>query len=166
MKPLRFDVHYGRAIKAISALGACVLLSVPAFAWFSDAEPAWLLAGITVVAVLTLGASALFAVRGYELDAEGLYVLRPVGRLLAARRVKAIETEGLNVWKLLRVFGNGGLFSFSGWFRMRGRGVGRVWVTDPANLVLLETDARWVMLSPADRAGFIAALRERFRIEP
>lgn len=62
----------------------------------------------------------------------------------------------------LRVFGNGGLFSFSGCFRNREVGPYRAFVTDWTRAVVLYVPGRAVVVSPADPAAFVRAVAARF----
>jgi hypothetical protein len=54
----------------------------------------------------------------------------------------------------LRTFGNGGIFSISGWFYRKGFGAYRAFVTDPRQTVVLRFPSRRVVLSPDDPEGF------------
>lgn len=54
--------------------------------------------------------------------------------------------------------GNGGLFSFTGWYRNKILGVYRAWVTDLRSTVILRFEKRAVVLSPADPNAFIRDL--------
>lgn len=55
----------------------------------------------------------------------------------------------------LRLCGNGGLFSFSGWFRNRALGVYRAFVTDPHRTVVLRYPRRPIVLSPSSPEEFV-----------
>ncbi len=59
----------------------------------------------------------------------------------------------------LRIAGNGGLFSFTGWFWSRRLGRYRAFVTDPARSVVLKFSDRTVVVSPDVPEEFVAALR-------
>jgi hypothetical protein len=54
-----------------------------------------------------------------------------------------------------RLWGNGGLFSFTGWFRNSALGVYRSFVTDPHRTVVLRYSARRVVLSPSSPDEFV-----------
>ncbi|HXZ86218.1 MAG TPA: PH domain-containing protein, partial [Myxococcota bacterium] len=59
----------------------------------------------------------------------------------------------------MRLFGNGGLFSFTGLFQSRTLGRYRAFVTDPARAVVLRTARRVVIVSPAEPQAFVEAAR-------
>jgi hypothetical protein len=162
----RFEAApWSTALRLVSAAGTGVLLAVSYVLYravptgthvpFAETFGALLMA----VPALILVISALFVVTGYRLDATGLYVQR----LLWTTRV---PLEGLDrAWhdpsalcRSLRLFGNGGLFSITGWFRNATLGRYRTFVTDPRKAVVLRSPARVVVLTPADPPGFLSSL--------
>lgn len=137
-------------------LGIC--LSVAVFVPSQTLPP--LRIGVIAAPLLILLAAALFVVRSYALRDGTLHVRR----LLWTTRV---AVGGLREASIdpqagagsLRLFGNGGLFSFSGWFRNARLGRYRAFVTDWQQAVVLRTDGGVVVLSPADPAGFVRDLQ-------
>ncbi|MEW9625234.1 PH domain-containing protein [Rhodanobacter geophilus] len=115
---------------------------------------------VMAVPLVILLAAALFVVRGYELRDATLHVHRlfwTTRVALGELREAAIDPEaGAGS---LRLFGNGGLFSFSGWFRNAKLGRYRAFVTDWQLAVVLRASTCTVVLSPADPAGFVRALQ-------
>lgn len=63
----------------------------------------------------------------------------------------------------IRLFGNGGLFAFIGWYRNPLLGVYRAYVTNPAHAVVLDFGGKKIVVSPDDPAAFVEALREASR---
>jgi len=61
----------------------------------------------------------------------------------------------------IRLFGNGGFFSFTGVFQSRKLGRYRAFVTDPARCVILRFTGRVVVVSPADPEAFIRDVMNR-----
>ena len=112
--------------------------------------------------LIALGA-ALFVVTAYEVDGTELSVLR----LLWSTR---IPLSGLvRAWAdpdamkcSLRLFGNGGLYSFTGLFQSRALGRYRAFVTDPRRAVVLRLAKRTVVVSPGDPTFFLEQLRACF----
>ena len=102
----------------------------------------------------------LFVVRGYEVGTRQL----SIGRLLWSTH---ISLDGLSrAWHdpaamtgSMRVFGNGGLYSFTGHYRSRALGGYRAFVTDPKRAVVLRLAERTLVLSPADPAEFLRHLQ-------
>ena len=104
---------------------------------------------------LTLGC-ALSSIRGYTITPDAILVQRLfwVTRLpLAGLQSAQALPRGLS-WRGIRI-GNGGFFSFSGWSYVPGRGLIRVFVTDPNHKVLLRFDKRQVVVSPCAPEEFI-----------
>lgn len=117
------------------------------------------LAWASVVPLLLVAGSALFTIRGYTVTPEALLVHRllwktrvPLTGLQSAR----IEPDAMR-WSL-RLFGNGGLFSFSGWYRNKALGTYRAWVTDPGRTVVLRYGTRTVVVSPSEPEAFVVAV--------
>lgn len=115
---------------------------------------------VMAVPLLILLAAIPFMVRGYELRDGVLHVRRLLWTTcvsLGELREAAIDPQaGAGS---LRLFGNGGLFSFSGWFRNAKLGRYRAFVTDWQRAVVLRSAKCTVVLSPADPAGFVRGLQ-------
>ena len=112
--------------------------------------------------LLVVFGSLLFTIRGYEVEGGELLV----HRLLWATR---ISLDGLRGAKhdpaalrgSIRLFGNGGLFSFSGLFRNKRLGRYRAYVTDWSLSVILAWDERKIVVSPDRPDAFVNALERR-----
>ena len=135
----------------VSLLGA---VTVPA-----HLSPALRTLAIALPPVILL-AAVPFVVRDYALSDGTLQVRRlfwttrvALGELHEA----AIDPQA--VASSIRLFGNGGLFSFSGWFRNAKLGRYPAFVTDWQRAVVLRGAACTVVLSPADPAGFVRDLQ-------
>lgn len=103
--------------------------------------------------------TALFTVRGYSLTSDAILVHRLfwVTRLprvgLQSARVEPEAFRGS-----IRTCGNGGLFSFSGWFRSPSLGSFRAFATNPKLAVVLRYADRTIVVSPADPESFVDEL--------
>jgi hypothetical protein len=105
-------------------------------------------------------ACALFAVRGYTIMPEAILV----HRLLWTTELPRVGLESARYapnamrWSI-RKFGNGGFFSFSGFYWNKALGLYRAYVTDPARTVVLRySSRRTVLLSPAAPLDFVREL--------
>ncbi len=117
-------------------------------------EMAW------IVAVLVLAGTAPFTVRGYEIADGAILVHRLFWKTrLPLADLRAAEVEPRAMAGSLRTFGNGGAFSFTGWFWNRRLGRYRAFVTDFGRTVVLRFTDRTIVISPADPGAFVAALR-------
>ena len=110
--------------------------------------PPWIGWLLMLVPLATLLASAAFMVRGYVLTDASLIIVRPgwQNRLDLSRLTSAtVDADALS--RSLRLFGNGGFFSFTGWFRNKKLGVYRAFATDTKRAVVLRFSDKTVKSS-------------------
>jgi hypothetical protein len=118
----------------------------------------WIALLPVVIVLITL----LFMVRGYVVTADEIVVERPFWstRFERARLHSAsIDPEALR--GSLRLFGNGGMFSFTGLFWNSKLGRFRAFITDPRRSVILRFADRIVVISPADPDAFVRDVAPR-----
>jgi hypothetical protein len=115
-------------------------------------------AALLPIAILCGG--ILFTIRGYTVTADALLVHRlfwttrlPLSGLHSAQ----VEPEAMR--RSIRTFGNGGLFSFTGWFRNKVLGAYRAFVTDPHRAVVLHFTRRTIVVSPSAPEDFVRDIR-------
>jgi Bacterial PH domain len=103
---------------------------------------------------------ALFTVRGYTVTPDSILIHRlfwttrfPLADLHSAE----VEPEAMR--RSIRTFGNGGLFSFTGWFYSKALGAYRAFVTDPHRAVVLHFPRRNVVVSPSTPEDFVRDVR-------
>ncbi|MEO8505512.1 MAG: PH domain-containing protein, partial [Acidobacteriota bacterium] len=149
-------------LKVVSAVSVVVLFAtVEVVAMVMPLQvigtwPVWLVAGAMT---LTLAGAALYTVRGYTLTGSELQVQRLLWSTV-------VSLEGLSkAWAdpkamsgSIRLFGNGGLFSFTGLYRNRKLGSYRAFATDLKRCVVLELLPRTVVVTPEDPQAFLAEL--------
>ncbi len=152
------------SLKVVSLAGTLVLGGVSYAAYRAIPTPAgfthYFGLGVALIPLVVLASAVLFIVNGYTVDSSELFVERP----FTSTRV---PLDGLvRVWTdpnvckgSLRVFGNGGLFSFTGWFQNQRLGRYRLFATDSRNGVVLKFTDRVVVVSPAAPQAFIDHLR-------
>lgn len=158
-----YSAPWSTSLKVSSLLGTIVLGGVSYAAYRSIPTSAGFThqfgLGVALIPLIVLWLSILFIVRGYTVDSSGL----SVKRLLTATRIPLMELRRVwadaNVCKgSVRVFGNGGLFSFSGWFYSRRLGRYRLFATDFRNAVVLRFPDRAVVISPETPGALIEHL--------
>jgi hypothetical protein len=158
----RFGAPWSGKLATATTIGIVVLLGLPfaiAFVPANGAAPALLVAVLAVIDLAVIATAALFLIRGYRLDGDGLHV----ERLLWADR---IPLTGLHrAWpdpnatsRSLRLFGNSGFFCIAGLFTNRRLGRYRVFATDPRRAVVLQTPERTVVVTPDEPLRFLAAV--------
>ena len=157
----RFAAPWATSLKVISILSSVVLLAILWLIPIPDEAGLGLEVPVRVLPVVILGACALFTVRGYEVDGRVLRVQRlfwftriPLGSLTGAEWRKGSFAPA---W---RTCGNGGLFSFSGWFHQKSIGTFRALATSVSDAVILSfSDRKPIVVTPDDPAGFVEAVR-------
>jgi len=134
-----FSASYDRATKAISA-GIWLLPLLVAFG-FHNAIGGLLMGGLLL---LISAVAYAYSPRGYEVSAEAILVKRPIGDarvpLEEVREVRPARREDLR-W-CVRLWGNGGLFGYYGWYRTAKLGRCSWYVTDRGRIVILVTASR------------------------
>lgn len=120
----------------------------------------WLRTVTAALPLLILLAAVPFVVRGYEVR-DGMLCVRRLGwtTRVALGELHEAAIDPQAGAGSIRLFGNGGLFSFSGWFRNAKLGRYRAFVTDWQCAVVLRAAACTVVLSPADPTGFVRGLQ-------
>ena len=155
------------SLKLVSALGSVALLAAGFAAYRAIPVPTGFIhqfgLAVACVPIALLAGSLGFIVRGYEVKVTDLYI----ERLFTSTR---IPLAGLSrVWLepkvckgSLRVFGNGGLFSFTGLYYNKKLGRYRLFATDFSHAVVLVLPQRVVVVTPANPQTFIDHLKHRF----
>lgn len=109
--------------------------------------------------VLLVGC-ALFMVRGYSVDSETLWVHRLLWKTrLPLKGLESAAFEPGLLRRSLRTFGNGGFFSFTGWYYQRAVGSYRAYATDSHRTVLLRIQGKGVVLTPNDPEALVQQVR-------
>jgi hypothetical protein len=120
--------------------------------WSSRGIPHW----VALLPLAIICGGALFTIRGYTVTPDAILVHRLfwTTRLpLAGLQSAQFEPDAMR--RSLRMFGNGGLFSFTGFFRNKALGTYRAFVTDPRKIVVLHFPRRTVVISPGSPKEFV-----------
>jgi hypothetical protein len=103
--------------------------------------------------------AALFVVRGYVITPEAILVKRLLWNTrlpragLASAKFSPASTRGS-----IRTWGNGGFYSFTGWFWCQELGNYRAFVTDQTKIVVLRYPDRTIVVSPGEPEEFAREL--------
>ena len=157
----RYEAHWSTTLITVSLLVTILCLGITFGLWplllKGRVPPAISWTGLLPV-VLLFGC-ALFTIRGYTVTPDAILV----HRLFWATRVPRAGLQSARVepdamrWSI-RTFGNGGLFSFSGYYRNKALGAYRAFVTDRHRTVVLRYSDRTVVISPGQPEAFIEEL--------
>ena len=131
-------------------------LLVILFSWIKLGTAAWL---VSTILLLTLFITALFTVKGYELKGEALFIQRLFWQTrIDLKNIQSASVAPDAFRKAIKTLGNGGLFSFSGYFWSKSLGKFKCYATDTKRSVLLEIDGKKIVISPDSPDGFVRAL--------
>jgi hypothetical protein len=146
-----YNAHWDTPLIVVSSLTTFVCLGLAFIAFKHGGILPWV-GGLLLALV---AACALFAIRGYTITAEDILVHRLLWttRLpLAGLQSAQFEPDAMR--RSIRTFGNGGFFSFSGFYRNKSLGTYRAFVTDRHQTVVLRYGGRTVVVSPASPVEF------------
>jgi hypothetical protein len=156
-----YEAPWSKSLIVISVLTSMICLGVSSGAWWA-AVAKHQAAPVCWVALLPLAilfCTALFTIRGYAITSDAILV----DRLLWSTALPRVGLESAQVEPdamrgSIRTFGNGGAFSFSGFYYNKRLGSYRAFVTDPRRAVVLRYATRRVVLSPAVPKDFVSDL--------
>jgi hypothetical protein len=156
-----FKAPWGRLLVGISVIASLICISLPliilslgpqasAFAhWSAAVAPLGIIIGC-----------ALFLVRGYTVTSETLLIHRLAWHSrIPLRSLLSIEAKPEAMAGSIRTFGNGGFFSFTGFFWSRTLGRFRAYVTDLHRTVVLRLADRTIVVSPDDPERFVQEIK-------
>jgi hypothetical protein len=148
-----YKAPWSTSLIVISSLATVMCVGVAiGMLWSSRGMLPWL----ALLPIVIVCGGALFTIRGYTVTADAILVHRLfwTTRLpLAGLQFAKFEPDAMR--RSLRTFGNGGLFSFSGFFRNKALGAYRAFVTDPHQTVVLHFHTRTVVISPSSPNEFV-----------
>lgn len=150
--PLGLKLVSGLGTLALAGVGFSAYRDLPVHAGFTHEF------GLAVACVpfAILLFSLLFVVTGYDLEGTDLLV----NRLFWSTRIpliglKQVYAEPVMCKGTIRLFGNGGLFAFTGLYRNKKLGNFRLFATDLSRSVVLVLPERTVVITPAWPDSFI-----------
>jgi len=99
-----------------------------------------------------------YSPKKYIITEKNIRIVRPVNTIeIPINKVKKVEEKDVNVFKTVRTWGNGGLFSFTGAFYNKTDG--KFWMyAKNSNYVMIYADKK-LILSPDDKELFINQIR-------
>ncbi len=152
---LTYAAPWGKLLWGVTLVASVVMLAVPFFLHRAQApRSVVLLLGGGMV--LTWAICALFAVRGYRLEAGDLVIERPLwDTRVPLAGLRLVRHDKKLMHGAIRV-GNGGLFVFAGWFWSKQHGWFHLAGNDIlGRAVLLEwRDKKWI-ITPENPAAFV-----------
>ena len=127
----------------VAALGAGIAIGI---IWSGHEGLPW----VAVLPIAIVAGSALFTIRGYTVTADALLIHRLFWKTrLPLGGLESVLFEPDAMLGSIRLWGNGGLFSFTGLFRNKTLGSYHAFATDLRRTVVLRFPSRTVVVSPA-----------------
>ena len=128
-------------------------------------QPLRLGLGLLPLAVILI--FALFMVRGYSIANSTLLVHRPFWKTqVSLRELRSVKFDPTATHRSIRTFGNGGFFSFTGYFRNKELGSYRAFMTDRRRAVVLRFPSSVIVISPDRPEDFVNTISHYARVEP
>lgn len=158
---LIFTAPWSTSLVVVS-ISCFVLLSATSMLLFVKLRnESRLLALVAAVPFTILVVTALFSTRGYEL-ANNCLLIQHFGwsSKIELSQLVDVKIDPKAMEKSSRVWGNGGLFSFSGNYRNSRLGAFQVYATDPSRAVVLRLAERTIVVTPSGPARFVQAVIE------
>jgi hypothetical protein len=157
-----FAAPWGRALRLTSLAAIAICAGLPLlFALVPEGPASPVFDALALLLPLGLLAGCgLFTVRAYRLSNGTLEIRRLLWwTRLPLAGLRSVEVRPDALTGAIRTCGNGGFFSFTGWYWSKSLGPFRAYVTDLRNTVVLRFERRTLLLSPADPEAFARALR-------
>lgn len=153
-----YRAPWGKALSWISAALAALAVAYPIGLSRLPSVPGW---APWIVPLFVL-ACLPFVVRSYTITPDALLIRRLFwSTRLDLASLTSVESVPKAMRRSLRTCGNGGGFSFTGWYWSRTHGAYRAFVTDLDRTVVLRFGKRTVVVSPEDPDEFVAGLSGR-----
>ncbi len=153
-----YGAPWSRFLVLVSVFATLFLVGISTLVLLKSSQ-AWI--ALLVVAPTILGCG-LFTVRGYAITGKDLYIKRlfwntrvPLAGLRDAKFIPNAMRHSI------RLFGNGGLYSFTGLFRNSRLGSYRAFVTEPKSTVVLWLPRKVVVLSPGEPERFVREIADQ-----
>lgn len=156
-----YPAPWGRALRVVSTLVTVLCISMVFFHWTAlpGIPPGPVTVSLSLVPLGLLLACVPFLIRGYSLTPDTLIIHRLFWQTrIPLRGLQSATIKPLAMRGSLRLMGNGGLFSFTGYYRNRPLGTYRAFVTDLHRTVILRFAQRTVLVSPDCPEAFVQDL--------
>lgn len=158
-----FKAPWSRLLIVMSIIGSvlCIGLGfVPHLRIYPFAPLGFISVLMLLVVLMPLGC-LFFSVTGYTVENRWLLVHRLGWKTkIPLEELQSAVADPGAMDRSIRLFGNGGLFSFTGWYSNSQLGRFRAFVTDLKLAVVLTFPKRKIVVSPERPEEFALAVRE------
>lgn len=164
-----FRAPWSKSLIVASTFATLVCLGVSYGMWTLPMDRSlpslrfWL--GMLPLAIILV--CALFTVRGYSIENNDLAVDRLFWKTrIPLRELMSVKFDPEATRRSIRTFGNGGFFSFTGYFRNKELGSYRAFMTDRRRAVVLRFPSSIIVISPDPPEDFVNTISQYARVEP
>jgi hypothetical protein len=157
-----FDAPWGLSLKLLTVFSTGILIgiSIIGLYYYANSGEIWLFI-IVILPLVIVVSSAFFIIRGYEISNDKLFVRRLIWDTeIDLDGLQSIVINPVAMKRSIRIFGNGGLFCFSGLFRNRLLGYYRAYATNPKSAVVLKLSNQVVVVTPDNPTAFAAQIKD------
>jgi hypothetical protein len=164
-----FRAPWSKSLIVASIFATLVCLGVAYALWTLPAEPSFepLRLWLSLVPLAVILVCALFAVRGYSITNNALLIDRLFWTTrIALTELRSVRFDPTATQRSIRTFGNGGFFSFTGYFRNKELGSYRAFMTDRRRAVVLRFPSSVIVISPDGPEDFVNVISQYTRVEP
>jgi cytochrome bd-type quinol oxidase subunit 1 len=161
MAPIPFTAPWSKNLRRSSMIAMVVLL-IAAIVAFFVVPPDQLIARILLTGVFIAIPliAVLCMVRGYVVTESDIHITRTAWTMrLPLKTLKTVEGNAEALQGAIRLVGNYGLFSYTGFYWSKKLGFYRVYATDPDRAVVLRYPNRTIVITPHDPQAFIIRVR-------
>lgn len=158
---VRFRAPWSRWLIWVSVIATLLCFSVGYFL-HQEMFP-FAPAGVVPVILLLLTILPLlvlpFCIRGYTLKGNKLLIHRLCwNKTVDISKIENAYFDPTIIHDSIRLLGNGGFFSFTGWFSSNTLGIYRAFFTDPKRTVIMIFPKRKIVVSPENPKQFVELL--------
>ena len=160
----RFEAPWCGLLKVVTVVVSVILLGIGCIIALQVPSSQPVVRALIMLAPFAgIGLAGVFMVRWYEVGSDVVKIKRlGWSNWLDLRELTDARVDPEALRRSLRLFGNGGFFSFTGWFRSKSLGVYRFYGTDPERAVVLKfANERTVVLTPDRPEEFVRLLTSR-----
>jgi len=164
-----FGAMWSKSLTVASLFATLVCLGVSYAMWTlpMDASLGQLRFWLAVLPLAVILLCALFTVRGYSIVSNYLVIDRLFWKTnVSLRELRSVKFDPTATHRSIRTFGNGGFFSFTGYFRNKELGSYRAFMTDRRRAVVLRFPSSVIVISPDRPEDFVNTISHYARVEP
>ena len=156
MESTTFIAPWDNALKIITSL--TVILFAWVTSWLNtEFENLW----ISILPFSFIALVALFSIRGYQVKQGYLIIKRPLWtKAISLAELEEAEHKPQVMKGSLRVFGIGGLFSYSGIYSNVILGTYRAYVSNYEHTVVLIYSGKKIVVSPRNVDSFLVEIKK------